>query len=273
MCRKASIPLALFFLCSQLTWAQAENPDQSASNNLVYAVAWKQTAAEYRALYHQGFNMARMQLENALANQDDSVKPLAVIADVDDTLLLSEAYWGYLVSEGKEFFDDAAWDEWIADNKTVPSPGALSFLQYCFENNVEVFYVTNRDQGEDTFTLALNNLSAAGFPYADPEHLTVLRESSNKQVVQENIGEDYNVVALLGDNLNDFSRRYYVTDVDQRSELMEEDSQRFGTQYILFPNPTDGHWIRAIFGESEPAPSSENRQIFQEAATRETWQQ
>ena len=25
-------------------------------NNLAYAVAWKQTAAEHAALYHQGFN-------------------------------------------------------------------------------------------------------------------------------------------------------------------------------------------------------------------------
>jgi len=29
-------------------------------NLLVAAVAWKQTAAEYRALYHQGYNVARL---------------------------------------------------------------------------------------------------------------------------------------------------------------------------------------------------------------------
>ena len=31
-------------------------------NLLIAAVAWKQTAAEYRALYHQGYNVARMQV-------------------------------------------------------------------------------------------------------------------------------------------------------------------------------------------------------------------
>lgn len=37
-----------------------------AGNLLIAAVAWKQTAAEYRALYHQGFNIARMHVESAL---------------------------------------------------------------------------------------------------------------------------------------------------------------------------------------------------------------
>ena len=272
MFRKARISIVALTLACPLVWAQPNNPGPFPSNNLLYAVAWKQTAAEYRALYHQGFNMARLRVENAIANHDENDKPLAVIADLDDTLLLSLPYWAYLVEEGKDFFEDAPWDVWIAENRTQPSPGALGFLQYCRENNVDVFYVTNRDQGPDTYGLAMDNITAAGFPYANDEHLTVLRETSNKQVVQDEIREDYEVVVLLGDNLNDFSRRYYVADVEQRSELMEEDSSLYGSQYILFPNPTDGHWIRAIFGESEPAPTAENRQTFLEAATRNSWQ-
>ena len=256
----------------QWTFAQPVGGSETTHNNLLYAVAWKQTAAEYRALYHQGFNMARLHVENALANHAGEGRPLAVIADVDDTLLLSTPYWGYLVSEGTDFFDDDAWDNWIRENRTEASPGARSFLQYCFENDVEVFYVTSRDQGDDTFELALNNLVSAGFPNADAGHLTVLRESSNKEVVQARIRENHNVIVMLGDNLNDFARRYYVTDVNERSALMEQDQALFGMQYILFPNPTDGHWIRAIFGESEPLPSKENRQTLREAASRDTWQ-
>lgn len=34
----------------------------------------------------------------------------------------------------------------------------------------------------------------------DEAHLTVLRASSNKEVVQQRIAEEYEVVALLGDN-------------------------------------------------------------------------
>jgi 5'-nucleotidase (lipoprotein e(P4) family) len=245
--------------------------DSNIENNLMMAMAWKQTAAEFRALYHQGFNIARMRVEIALAQKQDDSLPLAIISDVDETLLLANDYWGYLITQGQDFFDDAAWDRWIEENRAVASPGALEFLNFCVSNSVEIFYVTNRDQGEATVQLAIENLNAVGFPLADTAHLRVLRESSNKELVQQRIREDYEVVALLGDNLNDFARRYYSTDIDQRMSLMEQDKDRYGRDYILFPNPTDGHWIRAIFGESEPAGSDENRGILKDAATRAAW--
>lgn len=244
---------------------------ESEHNNLLYAVAWKQTAAEYQALYLQGFNLARLRVQQALANPVQSELPLAVISDLDDTLLLAHDYWGYLLSTGRDFFDDSSWDAWVAQQRTVPSPGALDFLRFCADNNIEVFYITNRDQGEATFELALQNLQASGFPYADVEHLTVLRETSNKETVQDAIRENFNVVVMLGDNLNDFSRKYYVADIEERRNLLSSDQERFGQDFIVFPNPTDGHWIRAIFGESEPAPTAENRAQLHAAATRQAW--
>ena len=245
--------------------------DPDIDNNLMMAMAWKQTSAEFRALYHQGFNVARMRVEIALAQKQDDTLPLAIISDVDETLLLANDYWGYLITQGQDFFDDASWDRWIEENRAVASPGALEFLNFCVSNSVEIFYVTNRDQGEATVQLAIENLIAAGFPSADEAHLRVLRESSNKELVQQEIREGYEVIALLGDNLNDFARRYYSTDVDQRMSLMEEDRDSYGREYILFPNPTDGHWIRAIFGESEPNESDVNRRILKDAATRAAW--
>ncbi|MBL4573163.1 MAG: acid phosphatase [Gammaproteobacteria bacterium] len=245
--------------------------DRDIENNLMMAMAWKQTAAEFRALYYQGFNIARLRVEIALAQKQEGSLPLAIISDVDETLLLANDYWGYLISQGQDFFDDASWDRWVEENRAVASPGALEFLNFCVSNSVEIFYVTNRDQGEATVQLAIENLNTLGFPFADAAHLRVLRESSNKELVQQDIKEDYEVVALLGDNLNDFARRYYSTDVDQRMSLMEEDRDRYGRDYILFPNPTDGHWIRAIFGESEPPASDANRRILKAAATRAAW--
>ncbi|MFT7472201.1 MAG: 5'-nucleotidase (lipoprotein e(P4) family) [Kiritimatiellia bacterium] len=249
----------------------ATSNDRDIENNLMMAMAWKQTAAEFRALYHQGFNIARMRVEIALAQKQDDSLPLAIISDVDETLLLANDYWGYLITQGQDFFDDASWDRWIEENRAVASPGALEFLNFCVSNSVEIFYVTNRDQGETTVQLAIENLNAVGFPQVDTAHMRVLRESSNKEIVQQQIRADYEVVALLGDNLNDFARRYYSTDVDQRMSLMEQDRDRYGRDYILFPNPTDGHWIRAIFGDSEPPASDENRDILKDAATRAAW--
>ena len=259
-------------LATPVTAAESERESANAvlTNPLLYAIAWRQTAAEFRALYYQGFALAQLRVEQALAAREASApndtRPLAVITDVDETVLLSGAYWGQLIAEGGDFFDDATWDAWVPSNAFVASPGAREFAAFCEANGVTLFFVTNRDQGEATFELALGNLRAAGFENARAEHLRVLRESSNKDSVQAQIRSDYRVIASLGDNLNDFARRYYVTDVAEREALMHADAARFGADYIVFPNPTDGHWIRAIFGESEPAPTEANRQVLRAAA-------
>lgn len=268
MFRKITVAALLMVAAAQGSGQAATAPSaETLKNPLLYAIAWRQTAAEYRALYYQGFALARLRVEQALADRSPNDKrTLAVITDVDETVLLSGAYWGQLIADGQDFFDDAKWDAWVPRNEFVASPGALAFVAFCESNGVEVFFVTNRDQGDATFELALGNLRAAGFSSARAENLRVLRETSNKEAVQAQIRTDFNVVASLGDNLNDFARRYYVTDVAEREALMHEDAAKFGSDYIVFPNPTDGHWIRAIFGESEPVPSDPNREILRRAA-------
>jgi 5'-nucleotidase (lipoprotein e(P4) family) len=240
-------------------------------NNLLWAVAWQQTAAEYRALCYQAYNLARMRLDDALRRREPGDRPLAVITDIDNTLLHAGSYWGYLVNENKDFFDDAAWDEWIPKNLVTAVPGSLDFFNYCSEQNVHVFYVTNRNQGERTREYSLLQLKKFELPFADDEHLFVFSKSSDKTPAREKIAKSFEVVVLLGDNLNDFKRDYYVQDIDQRLALMERDRADWGTRFIVLPNPTDGNWVRAIFGESEPAPTDENRRKLKAAATRLAW--
>jgi 5'-nucleotidase (lipoprotein e(P4) family) len=151
------------------------------------------------------------------------------------------------------------------------APGAIEFFEYCQQRGIEVFYVTNRDQGERTFEYALAQLRHVGFPYADDEHLYVFRETSNKTPAREEVELQYSVAVMLGDNLNDYRRDYYVKDIDERMALMERDKAHWGRDFIILPNSTDGHWVRAIFGDSEPPPTDENRRVLYEAATRISW--
>jgi len=250
--------------CSEVTECDAD-----LQNALLWAVAWKQSAAEYGALCYQAYNVARMQLDTALVTPHD--KPLAVIADMDDTILHAASYWGHLVSMNRDFFDDAIWDAWIPKNLVTAVPGSIEFFRYCEANRVEAFYVTSRDQGERSFELALGHLKLLNFPYADPKHLTVFRDSSDKSPAREQLAASHDIALLIGDNLNDYKRDYYVTDIDQRMALMQRDRDDFGRKFIVLPNPTDGHWVRAIFGESEPAPTEENRRKLKAAATRHAW--
>ncbi|WP_433886811.1 5'-nucleotidase, lipoprotein e(P4) family [Pseudomonas vranovensis] len=269
---KNAISLALLLLATPLVHAQATTPETTVrSNLLVDAVAWRQTAAEFRALYYQGFNVAKARLDQALAQQKPGDKKPAIISDIDDTILSSNTYWGFLIGQDKEFFDDAVWDRWVAANGPTLTPGALEFLEYAKSRGVEIFYVSSRDQGDKTYEYALNNLRALKVPYADEAHVTILRESSNKEPAQHKIAEQYNVLLMLGDNLNDFERSFYVDKVEQRAQLVDASRSKFGGQYIIFPNPTDGHWLKAIFGESEPADTPANRAKFRDAAQQGAW--
>ena len=258
--------LAALVLCNGFI-TSAVLAETGAANPLLYSVAWKQTAAEYEALYYQGFNIARMRVELALARHKEGDKPIAIVSDFDDTLVLPLDYWAKLVSKDLDFFNDQLWDKWIPENKMVPSPGALEFLNFCKENNVEIFYVTSRDQGQKTYEYALGNLQSLGFPLKDKSRLTVLQDTSNKEIRQNEIMNDYEVAVFLGDNLNDFRRKYYLKgDVEGRKTKMREDRALYGSQYILFPNPTDGHWMASVFGESEPEASEETRKLLKKAA-------
>ena len=251
--------------------AKDASDDEGLNNSLLWAVAWKQTAAEYRALCYQAYNLARMRLDVALQQRKAGDRPLAIITDMDNTMLHVGSYWGYLVNENMDFFDDAIWDEWLPNNLVTAVPGSRDFFNYCSEQGVEVFYVTSRNQGERTYEYALAQLKYLEVPFADESHLYVFSESSDKTPAREKIAEDFDIVVLLGDNLNDYKRDYYVKDVDERLALMERDRADWGTKFILLPNPTDGNWVRAIFGESEPLPTDENRRKLKAAATRLAW--
>ena len=263
-----SLPLAAD-LQSEIA-RESFSEDPSLTNPLLWAVAWANTSAEFGALCHQAYNLATLRVELALEKRS-SEKPLGVITDIDHTVVHSASYWAYLVEQGVDFFDDALWDEWIPKNLMTPVPGAMEFLAFCEKQGVEIFYVTNRDQGEETYSYALRQLQYLDLPFADADHLTVYRETSDKSPIREAIGKSHEVVALLGDNLNDYKRDYYVRDIDERYALMERDREDFGKTFILFPNPTDGHWVRAIFGESEPAATDENRQVLMRASARGAW--
>ena len=248
----------------------AEHEDDGLRNPLLWAMAWKQTAAEFGALCHQAYNVARIRLQQVLSTRRPG-RPMAVITDMDNTILLVASYWGYLIKQNRDFFDDGIWDEWLPNNLVTAVPGSLDFFNYCEESGVEVFYVTNRNQGERTHEYALAQLQMLKFPFADDQHLYVFRESSDKSPAREEIARSHEIALLLGDNLNDYRRDYYVADVDERMALMERDRGDWGTEFILLPNPTDGHWVRAIFGDSEPAPTDDNRRKLKQAATRLAW--
>lgn len=58
-------------------------------------------------------------MDQALATQKSGDKPLCVVTDVDDTLILHPDYWGSMIATKHDAFDDPLWDEHIKHDKLM----------------------------------------------------------------------------------------------------------------------------------------------------------
>ena len=97
----------LLSLCTALQPAFAQNDtvkitSQEADAFLkLYPVLWQQTAAEYRALCYQAFNIAELRL-NEILRKNSQKENLAIITDLDETVLDNSNIQAQIIKEGKE---------------------------------------------------------------------------------------------------------------------------------------------------------------------------
>ncbi len=212
----------------------------SARDKRTNATAWFR-GGEATALYLQGFAVARERLDAALA-QPAPPKPLALITDIDETVLDNSPYQVWLI-QNRETYSLATWKKWTALANAEPLPGARDFLNYASSRGVKVFYVTNRDQDEADATV--KNLQRAGFPNADHANLFCKRTSKNKDDRRADIAKAHTVCLLLGDNLSDFSSAFDSAVLEERGTAVTNHAARFGSNWIVFPNPMYGDWEKA----------------------------
>jgi 5'-nucleotidase (lipoprotein e(P4) family) len=218
------------------------------SHPTLYATLYQQHAAEYRALCYQAFNLADFAIEAALTAPHD--KPLAVVVDIDETVLDNSPYQAQAIMEGYGY--PVGWAEWIHDADAQPVPGALDFLMRAATAGVEVFYITNRKVEFREATL--QNLVKLGFPNADDKHLLMRTASNEKESRRLSVASQYEIVCLLGDNLGDFAGVFETTEADLRMQGVEENRAFFGSKWIVLPNVVYGSWIDALPGFDRGLP-------------------
>ncbi len=209
------------------------------SNQLVVATYWYQKSNEKKALYYQSFNLAKAMIEKTISNYKDT-KPLAVVVDIDETMLDNSPYEARLIKSGKTY-EDRTWEQWVREAKAKALPGAVEFTKYAKSKGVEVFYITNRRENNRQATL--KNLQEQGFEFADDNHLLMKTTTSDKTSRRQNVLAKYNVICYLGDNMGDFDQSLDDL-VPGSSEKVDENSDLFGSKYILMPNPMYGHWVK-----------------------------
>ncbi len=235
-----------------------DNLRMPIQEHTVQSVLWQQVSSEYRALCHQAYNLAQLQLESVLNSMDSIPKPLAIITDIDETVLDNSPFLGKLIELDEEFSKEK-WTEWGRLIEAEPVPGALDFFSYAHSKRVDVFYISNRYDGQLEETI--KNLEKLGFPNADKKHVLLRTESSEKEPRRKIVGETHNVVMLLGDNLSDFLKIFEVNSTSQRNFYGDSLKTQFGKKFIVLPNPMYGDWEgRGVYeGDYDRDPSEKNK--------------
>lgn len=214
------------------------------TNGKLFASAYQQRAAEYKALCFQAFNFAHLRLNEMV--QTSSTKPRAIITDIDETILDNSAYEVHQTLHGKDY-EPATWYEWTAKVAADTVPGAPTFLKYAASKGVEIFYITNREERERASTL--QNLQHFNLPNADNAHLIPRQPntSSSKETRRQDVMKNYNVLLLLGDNLADFSALFDKKTEAERQQNVASVANEFGNRFIVLPNSVYGDWESAMY--------------------------
>lgn len=234
--------------CQTPKVATQEQQQKTAAHSLqvdgkIYAAFFQQRAAEYQALSQQAYNVAKLRLDEAIANKGS--KPLAIVTDIDETFLDNSYYAVEMAKQGKTWSQDS-WANWTSKGVATPLAGSLEFFQYAASKGIQIFYITNRYEVERAGTLA--NLEKYNYPLQSPQNLILRSKESSKEARRQNVAKDYDIVLLLGDSLTDFSTLFDNHKFEkERAAAVETLKAEFGKRFIVLPNVGYGDWESALF--------------------------
>lgn len=238
---------------------QTDSSVNSAEINL-HATLWVQSSAEYEAAAIQTYHSAGAMLDEAIKDTtwtaaveqtgNFSMKPPAIILDVDETVLDNSPYQARLL-EDDAHFDSGSWNAWAREGNADAVPGAVDFLTAASARGVKIFYVTNRDAEVEPGTRA--NLRKLGFPMKEQqgEDIVLTKNEqegwgSDKTSRRNVITAGYRVIMLFGDNLGDFIGDA-KGNADSRASKFAPYTDRWGKSWFMLPNPMYGYWEGALY--------------------------
>lgn len=246
-----------------------------AANDNLNAVAWVQTSVEFRLLAGQVWRSALVQLDRAIKtpgwdaltaedrNSPLQGKPLAVIVDIDETMLDNSPYQARLVRDGKSY-NEVTWSDWVEEEAATPVPGALEFAKAATARGVTIFYISNRAEHLGEATLA--NLRKVGFPINDPGQFLGLGtfiegcedSGSEKGCRRQLVGRTHRVLMQFGDQIGDMATVVANTR-EGREQAVAPYLGWVGERWFVLPNPTYGGWEPALFNNEWSQPEGERR--------------
>jgi 5'-nucleotidase (lipoprotein e(P4) family) len=263
--------LAVVLLVVALVWAAPTLAQDPPASDLLNAVLWMQRAVEYKASTLTAFALARLRLDQALADPSGTGAPReqtgayqslppAVILDIDETILDNSGYQAWMTLKDTTF-DPKTWNAYVNTVTSLAIPGAVEFAKYADGRGVRVFYDSNRTAEEKPATR--KNLEKLGFPLDDKiDTVLMTRErpdwTSAKGTRRAHVARMYRVLLNLGDNLGDFVDDYRGTEAE-RLKVFEDNKDRWGREWIMLANPAYGSFESAPFTHDFKLPNGERR--------------
>jgi 5'-nucleotidase (lipoprotein e(P4) family) len=263
--------VAGLLLAVMLAWAAPAVAQDPPANDLLNAVLWMQRSVEYRATALGAFALARLRLDQALADRDWTAAPKeqtgsyqslppAVIVDIDETILDNSGYQAWMTLKDTTF-DPKTWNAYVNTVSSQAIAGAVEFVKYAEGKGVKVFYVSNRTVEEEEATR--KNLAKFGFPLDDKiDTVLTTRErpdwGSAKGTRRAHVAKGYRVLLNLGDNFGDFVDEYRGTEAE-RLKVFEEHRDRWGREWIMLANPAYGSFESAPFKHDFKQSNGEKR--------------
>jgi len=186
-------------------------------------------------------------------------KPLAVVLDVDETVIQNLGYEYALAKSGKES-DGAALNRWQKQPRTEVKamPGAIEALNAVKAKGVAVIYNTNRDDEDAAATAA--TIVNAGLPPGIIKETLFHRGDADGQSGKDgrrtHIAQRYCVVAMVGDQLGDFSDAFNRRGIGVQERRALAGSGPivglWGNGWFLLSNPAYGPGLRGSIDEVYP---------------------
>lgn len=266
MIARTSLALAAVMAALSGTAVRAQE-----ASDLLLAALWTQRAVEYKANALSIYALARLRLDEALADKawtaapaeqkgDYQALPTAVVLDIDETLLDNSKYQVWMM-KNNQTFSTRTWNEFCAAQTSTAIPGALDFVKYADSKGVKVFYITNR--AAETEKDTRENMQKLGFPMGGNVDTFLMQNEKPewggaKGTRRAVVAKDYRVLLNIGDNLGDFDDRYRSSEAE-RMKVFDADMPYWGKQWLMIANPTYGSFDTAPYGHDFKKSREEQR--------------
>lgn len=186
-------------------------------------------------------------------------KPAAVVFDIDETAIANLGYEYDDAAKGRAY-DEARWGRWEQTGTTAvaPVPGAIDAIAALRKAGVAVVFNSNRSAANVAWTADMINRAGLG-KAVHGQTLFLSGDDatgSAKDGRRAKIAQKYCVIAMVGDQLGDFSDLFNTIPsvVGRRAAAATGPiAKLWGAGWFVLPNPVYGSGLKGGFDDVFPA--------------------